>query len=183
MRVGIDLDGVCYPFEEALRQYLFRIEKRTWKSMPEPTCWHFYEEWGLSEYQFNDYCHRAANEWGLFERAKPYPGVVDAIRRIKDAGNTVHIVTAREYGRPGDSERQTCRWLRGWEIPYDTLTFSRDKTVVRTDWYIDDKPSNVDSFHHTLTRAFLMDQPWNQGTLHQRVSNLKEYADMILGAA
>lgn len=185
MKIGIDLDGVCYPFEEAIRYHLLTATGIAGEHMPAPTQWHFYEEWGLTVEEFNRHCHDAANLNNLFLEHNPYPGVADALQTIHAVGHTIHVITARDYGLPGVAQQQTVQWLRRHGIPFDTITFSRDKTVVRTDWYIDDNTNNVIDVHATGANAVIMDQPWNRDAPphHPRVSSMTEYADMIMGAS
>ncbi|MBM4707883.1 hypothetical protein GS982_01595 [Rhodococcus hoagii] len=180
-RIGVDLDGVIYPFEDAIKRYLRDEYGVPESEMPYPTSWHFYTEWGLSANWFDRLCNEAADAHELFAVLPPYGPAGDPLRSLRDAGHTIHIVTARAYGKPGVAEDATVKWLDRWRIPYDTLTFARDKTVIPTDWFIDDKPSNYEALDRTETTAVIMDRPWNRElTDALRVKNMRQFAELVL---
>lgn len=182
-RIGIDLDGVLYPFDDAIRKYLHYRHQFDWKAMPAPEHWHFYEDWGLTREAFDWYCNTAVDDGYLFRVSEPYAGSHEAMWKLRSAGHSIHIVTARNFGLPGHVEKDTVAWLAKHELPYDTITFSHDKTVVRTDWFIDDKVDNFLALDKTWTIPVLMDQPWNQDApVHcRRAKNMLDFAGMIVG--
>lgn len=175
--VGIDLDGVCYDFADSLRTFL----EGTHRKYPNPTRWEFYEDWGYSLEEFLDLCHDGVNAGVIFSHGDPFPGVRDALLRLRDAGHTLHVVTDRSFGKGGASEAATRVWLDTHQIPFDSLTFSADKTIVRTDYMIDDKLANYDALHAVGCNVFLLDRPWNQSrTPRDRVTSVSEFADVVL---
>ena len=182
MRIGVDIDGVLYIFEDALRDYL--LER--WApglDFPAPTTWNFYEEWGLTRDDFNSLCHEAVNAGCLFWKGKPYPGVGDALRRLRDAGHEIILITARGYGSDHNSERATLDWLDDHDLPYHELHFSSDKSGFAVDYMIDDKAETFLALRDDADgpEAWLMDRPWNQHVeTFYRVHSLAEYVDLIL---
>lgn len=182
-RIGIDLDGVCYPFDEAIRRYMYYRHDWSFDRMPEPTNWHFYEGWGMTQADFDRYCHESVNEGYLFRVCAPYSNVASSLDRLRAAGHSIHIVTARDYGHPGFAEKDTVTWLDKFGIPYDTITFSRDKTIVRTDWFIEDNIKNYEALNKGWCIPVLMDQPWNREAPghYRRAKSMNDFADMITG--
>lgn len=185
MRIGLDLDGVCYNFENAVRWHLIQNHGYTPESLPDPIGWNLEERWGMSRAEFRDFCDGGVDSDIIFTYGAPYPGVVEGLQRIAKAGHSIHVVTARGYGQPGRSAYNTERWLHVWGIPYATMTFSHDKTVVANDIMIDDKLENYDELETAGIPPVLMDQVWNQdtpgGKIRTRVHNMGEFADLILG--
>lgn len=185
MRIGIDLDGVCYRFENAVRRHLMVNHGYTRESLPDPIGWNLEERWGMNRDQFRAFCDEGVDADIIFTYGAPYPKVIDGVQAIARAGHSIHVVTARGYGQPGASESATARWLDTWNIPFDTLTFAHDKTVARTDIMIDDKLENYDELEAAGTHAVLMDQKWNQdipgGKTRNRVKDMLEFADLIQG--
>lgn len=180
MRVGVDLDGVCYDFEESFRYYLWDFERFDYEDMPPSTRWEFYEDWGMDAKQFVDYCHAGVDAGVIFSHGRPFPGTREALEALKDHGHTIHIVTDRSFGSNGRSEGATRAWLDQYKLPFDSLTFSPDKTVVRTDVFVDDKLQNYDALVHAGTRAYLFDRPWNQHPLpRKRVRSLAEFVEVV----
>lgn len=182
MKVGFDLDGVLYPFDQALAEYFLDRGTRP-EALPTPQSWHFYKDWGLKADGFDYTCHEATRYGDLFNCLPPYPGAADAVRKVKAAGHSIHIITARNYGNPGQAQSQTVKWLNRYGIPYDTLTFSSDKTIVTTDVYLDDKISNVESFKDTKTTGILLRRSWNNDCPPGMLvaTCVSGYADYVLG--
>lgn len=182
-RIGIDLDGVCYPFDLALSMYLRYHHGWKPESMPTPENWHFYRDWGMTETVFNQYCNEAVDAGYLFRVCDPWPDVAHSLERLRNSGHSIHIVTARDHGKPGFAHKDTLAWLHRWSIPHDSVTFSRDKTIVRTDWFIDDNIDNCLAVAATGSRGVLMSQPWNRDAPDSvvHVNGMDDFADLILG--
>lgn len=180
-RVGIDLDGVCYDFGDSLRHYLWGWCRRDEATMPEPTRWEFYEDWGLDLKQFLQACHAGVDAGVIFTWGDPFPGVREALSALHSAGHTLHVVTDRSFGSNGNAERATRAWLDRYKLPFDSLTFSSDKTIVRADYFIDDKLQNYDELHAAGVEVYLLDQPWNQDrwTPRDRVFSLAEFVGKV----
>lgn len=178
MRVGIDLDGVCYGFAESLRAYLRSIGRTD--EFPRATRWEFYEDWGFSTTEFLALCHDGVNAGIIFTEGDPYPMVREAFDTIRDAGHSIHIVTDRTFGRPGASAAATIDWLARHGLTYDSITFSADKTVAQLDVMVDDKPGNYAALTAAGVDAYLLTRAWN---LHvegaQRVTDLTHFAEVI----
>lgn len=179
-RVGVDLDGVCYDFSASVREYLTHIG---WAhSCPEPTRWEFYEDWGLSLGGFLDICHDGVDAGVIFSYGDPYPRVREALRLIRAKGHTIHIVTDRSFGTNGASEAATRSWLDRHDLPFDSLTFSADKTVVRLDAMVDDKLANYDALDKAGVDVRLLTRAWNRAddfVPRQRVLDLLHFAEVV----
>lgn len=181
MRVGVDLDGVCYNFGAALRTYLHWLGYHE-TPMPEPARWNFYEDWGLSEATFKHYVKNGIRAGHIFAVGDPFPGTRDTLEAIQQAGHTIHIVTDRlGFGAPNIAASNTLRWLTDHQLPYDSITFSADKTVADVNVFIDDKPENVTDLAHAGVPAYLLTRPWNQAfDWDMRVTSMPDFAEVIL---
>ena len=184
VRIGVDLDGVCYDFSTVFEVYATEIQDFPPELCTPPVRWEFYEDWGLTLAQFINLLADGVNDDFIFSWGNPFPGVKDALRRLRKAGHSIHIITDRSIGRPGKAHFSTVSWLHRHQLPYDSLTFSADKTVVRTDWMVDDKLQNVDALLAAGTRAVLMDRPWNQTTPdpYERVTSLTDFVERVNAA-
>lgn len=187
MRVGFDLDGVVYNWHGSLREYVMRQTGQPASDFPDPEEWNFYEKWGLTLEQFIDYCNRGVDDGIIFQWGEPLPGAVESWQRIKDAGHTIHVVTDRRAGDPGAAHLGTVSWLHEYGLPFDSLTFSSDKSVVKTHVMVDDKLENYDTLTFAGTRAYLINRPWNQQEheypWRRRVDSLEQFTDEILALA
>jgi hypothetical protein len=180
MRVGIDLDGVCYDFAGSLRKYLVSRSLRQPHECPDAQRWEFYEDWGITLDQFLDHCHAAVDAGIVFKTGTPYSGTREAFQAIKSAGHSIHIVTDRTFGKPGASAAATLGWLARHGLEFDSITFSADKTVAQLDVMVDDKPSNYAALEAAGVEAYLLTRPWNQHVENaRRVLDLLHFAEVI----
>lgn len=177
------IDGCAYDFAASLRHYLCR--HRGWRAIdcPEPVRWEFYEDWGLSLQQFLAFCHQGVDAGVVFSHGFPLAGTRDAFGMLKAAGHTVHIITDRSFGTNGRSEGATRAWLDRHHLPYDSLTFAHDKTIVGVEVMVDDKLENYDAMESAGVETYLLKRPWNRAGQPSRrsVLDLLHYAEVICG--
>lgn len=180
LRVGIDLDGVCYDFVASLQQYLLTRDLDP-QQLTDAQRWEFYEDWGLSLEEFLDACHRGVDAGVVFSHGSPFPGTVAALRRLQDAGHELHVVTDRSFGAPGASRQATEAWLARHGVPHTSLTISADKTVADVELFIEDRVENYRALDAAGVEVYLLDRPWNQHeTTARRVASLDEFADRVI---
>lgn len=182
MRVGWDLDGVCYDFAESFRSYLHQMGTGHKMAGGEPDKWHFYRDWGMTDEEFSQYCHDGVDHGTIFGIGEPRENSQKAMKLVRDMGHTVHIITDRSFGSsPEISIKNTKNWLANWDYQYDTLTFSADKTCIPTDIFIEDKLENYDALFAAGVDVYLIDRPWNQdiGDSRNRISSVWEYVKII----
>lgn len=168
MRIGVDLDGVVYEFVDALRSLLI-WRGRIVEPVPPATHWSFYKDWGLTTPEFLD----ILCEGIVFLTGHPTAGAIRGLVRLRNAGHTIHIVTHRS------AEAATETWLHTHGVPYDSLTFSEDKTCVPVDVFIDDRKENYDAIEAAGILAFLYDRPWNAGHPGRRVANWAQFTQEV----
>ncbi len=184
LRVGIDLDGVLYPFDRGLALFVHESTGRPLQELGPATRWEFYEDWGYTEDEFLGLFEAGVDSGAVFLEPGPLPGSVEAVQALKAAGHTVHIVTDRSVGKR--SHANTEEWLARHNVPFDSLTYSRDKTVVRTDAFVDDIPRNVVALREAGCAAFMLDagrtdqerfpEEWAVASLADFVDKVEEMA-------
>lgn len=181
MRVGIDLDGCVYDFGGAFREYLVALGYRTAEECPEPTRWEFYEDWGFTTAEFLQHCHEGVDE-GIIFRGAALAGAKEAFDLLRSAGHTIHIVTDRSFGSGEGSPGATRAWLAAHGLEFDSLTFARDKTLVKVDVMVEDKIENYDALVDAGVLMFLIDRPWNhrENDTRNRVSGILEFAQEVV---
>lgn len=124
---------------------------------------------------------------GGYTDTAPIPGAAEALRWLRWEGHRLHLVTARGFmNHAEDIRRWTPQWLGEFAIPYDTLTFAKDKVGaqvdlgVRFDFAIDDSPSNYLALDKDGVEVYLLDHEHNEAHLaERRVPNLWEWAYII----
>lgn len=184
MRVGFDLDGVLYDFGNSVRRYLDSIGRVYGfkDGAEEPHHWDFYEYWGMDRHEFKQICDDGADAGYVF-CGGTRPSAVESVRRVRDLGHEVIIITDRQFGStPSVSHEHTRNWLAEHGIEHDELHFSADKTIVPTDLFVEDKLENYDALIAAGTPCFLINRAWNQvegGDARSRINDISEYADAI----
>lgn len=166
--IGYDLDGVFYEFAHSLRKYIHTVSGRAWDTMPDPTIWEFWEEWNMELDEWLDWCNEGADAGYIFTRMGSYSSTT--IRDVRCVANLKHIldaeiviITDRHFGStPEVSQASTAEWLQYYKFPYDRLFYSPDKTVYKTDYFIDDRPLNCETLKGAGTNVIMMDRPWNK---------------------
>lgn len=178
----MDLDGVCYDFIDATYQMVAGIDSPKWHPT-EARSWEFYEDWGMSRKEFLAVCNLAVEAGLMFWRGEPLDNAPAELARLRAAGHSVHILTDRSFGfEAASSQEATASWLATYEMPYDSLTFTPDKTVVQTDYMLDDKLENYDALDAAGCQVYLRNRRWNEmpGDNRRRVDSLGEFVDIVL---
>lgn len=169
LSVMVDLDGVVYDFIECFRRWVITSnnpkvsdEIRTLAGKHDPeTTWTFYRDsWGMSTDEFLEACSDGVDAGHIFSSGAPEPEALDAMRQIGLDGHRIHIVTNRSFGRR--SQANTEAWLHGHGVPFDSVTYTADKSIIRADLAIDDHIDNFHALRAVGVRCYLLDRPWNR---------------------
>lgn len=155
--IGIDLDGVMYPFHEDARIVVADYLHIHPIELDDAKCWDFMtDQWGVDQKTFWQIWFEDVARGNAWLRMPPADGTVEGIHRLRDAGHSTHIITSRKGG-----EVATVNWIHKYDIPYDTLHIGRDKTRVNVDLLVDDWEQNWCEITDSGGRCLLWDQPWN----------------------
>ena len=179
--VGIDLDGVLYPFSNAFRLYC--EERLGVLNLPEPTHWNFYEDWGLDEETFTAWLTDAARTSQVFSTHLPYHGVTEAWKDLRSMGVRIHVLTAR----PQAAWEQTASWLTQYNLRVDTLHFGPSKAFLANlakgkSILLDDHIFYYEEAEQAGIIPCLMNREWNESKKDaNRVNNLAEFVSFIKG--
>lgn len=185
LRVGVDCDGVLYNFQNAFRRYVHEVNGGHGIGHCINGCsyegdWNFYRKWGIDDNRFIQLCNSGADAGHIFSGGIKR-GVKNAMDRIAKVAE-IHIVTDRSFGStPEVSQQLTRNWLKKYSIPYDTLTFSADKTGVPTDMFVEDKIENYDVLVKAGVKAYLITRPWNRvpNDGRNRIESIEHFAHHV----
>ncbi len=179
--LGVDLDGVCGDYEDALRRSVARRLGCAPSSLPPQTVMDAYAEWGLSFEQFQAAHREAVVEDRIFRTMEPLPGVSEALWTLSDAGIWIRIITARLLfnGIHEASAADTAYWLDANNIPYRDLCFISDKPDVGADLYVDDSPENVVALREAGRATIVFDQPYNRHLSGPRATSWQDVVTHI----
>lgn len=139
LRLGIDLDGVVADFNrgwtaaynDAFDAALRPDEVVSWDSPLALT--HFRDMPAFWAWAKDHGGH------SVFRHLEPYPGAIETLTALDDAGHDVVILTAK----PDWARTDTLRWLADHEVPTREIHLLEDKHRVRCDVYLDDAPHQV----------------------------------------
>ena len=157
MRIGIDIDGVVYPFVEALRNCLVADGYQE-DDFPEPTTWKFGESWGFTNAGLDRLItkHSEKNPHMLWNFERGEVRDVHAVKDMISDGHEIHFITARNHG--SGVHLHTVKWLYESGFQFHGLHFEKNKKNVNLDVLIDDGMHNF----HAGQMAMLVDRPWNK---------------------
>lgn len=182
LRVGVDVDGPMYVFGDSVHRYLDYIGLgHLWKSGPTPEpYWNFHHDWGWTDQQFIDLCHAGVDAGFIFQ-GPIKPGAKEALVELWRAGHEIIIITDRHFGSTPEKSRLATRlWLEFHGVPYHRLLFSADKTIVKTDIFIEDKLSNYDALTAAGTECWLVNKPWNkEDDDRNRIDSISEFPEKV----
>ena len=178
MRVGIDIDDVLFPWYGKAHDACVTAGITNGVT---PTGWYPYREYGTTEEAWLAVMATVTLDGSLYN-GEPFPGTVEALKRLHDADHTIHLVTARGFFQHGHLIREhTVNWLAEYGIPHDTLTFTKDKTIVRTDVFADDAEKNIRALVAAGIPCCLIRAPHNGPVQHDwYAANISEFVDDVL---
>lgn len=176
MKLGIDLDGVLFPFDQNFKDYCLKIGE----NIPHDTkteSWDFFKEWGMSSERFIEICNQGVDDQFIFLEADPYPNSVEALQGLKNDGHTIHVITHRMFG--SKSAHNTFDWLYKHDVPFESVTFAEDKTSVQVDLLLEDNVDNCRASIDAGIACVLYDRPWNQTDEFKRVYRWRQYSWIV----
>jgi 5'-nucleotidase len=128
-----------------------------------------------------DIIGRVMVEPGFYATLDPIPGAVEALHAMLAAGHDVRVVTSPWVENPScASDKLDWLWRHLGRAWADRAVITSDKTLVRGDYLIDDKPEVTGSQEPTWEHV-LFDQPYNQGLTQRRITNWSEWEQILAG--
>lgn len=163
MNIGVDIDGVLYPWAEIANE---AVMERFGVPDPGPhQHWTWLKEQLTSEQWRWLWTAEGQNVvFGQVERV--YDDAVPAVNALLRAGHKIHFVTHRD---PRRTALHTAAFLHlhfgghPWAGVHVVQNGTPKRTLGRWDVFIDDKPETIyDFFDHTArTQLFAPARPWN----------------------
>ncbi|MFZ0013573.1 MAG: hypothetical protein WAL25_05595 [Acidimicrobiia bacterium] len=178
MRLGIDLDGVVANFTKGWMEFYNRqhgtdfvvADSKRWHDLVELTHFDDIDEfWDWSS---------DLDGHSVFWHLEPFPGAVEALHSLTDAGHRVIIITTKPDFAVGD----TYEWIERHDIPADEIHILEDKWLVECGVYLDDGPHVLPGLVENRPEATVCRyvRPWNDpvpGALD--VTDFDEFHDVV----
>lgn len=121
----------------------------------------------IAKYMLESVVH---DKEAILNEVQPYPEALDALRKLRKAGHTLHFITKRrkdEYGH-------TMQWFRKHKVPFDTIdnVGPQGKGMLgrsmNLDMFVDDVYKNLEDMYKFKKRwrkgLILFTRPWNKWT-------------------
>jgi 5'(3')-deoxyribonucleotidase len=107
----------------------------------------------------------------IFKDGKPYNLMVsDEIKKLSEKYH-IHIAT-NQIGY--ENRIYTLEWLEQYEIPYDAITFSRDKHNIGGELIVDDCTDVLLTTEAHGIKSICFDRLWNKDWRGTRIRSLTE---------
>jgi 5'-nucleotidase len=129
-----------------------------------------------------DQMYKLCHSQGFIRNLPPTPGGIEAVNAMLDAGHDVRFCTSHLF------EYDYCvvekyQWVEAhFGAPYvDRIILTRDKTLIRGDMLIDDKPA-VTGIADPTWEHVLYDRPHNRAVLDKRRLTWNNWQDIVFTA-
>lgn len=181
MKIGWDSDGVLYNFTKAYHTWMNVSRGMTIDVDSQPATWNWFLEWQTIE-QFKICMDEAVDAGQLFWQGELYePEIPAIIAQLKAEGHENHLITHRFSGVTSCSKLATAHFYAENGVKFDSITYSKDKTVVKVDVFIEDNLDNYDALEAAGVESWLINRPYNlRKDNRRRVNSVKEFAEMFL---
>lgn len=181
MRIGWDSDGVLYRFTKAYHSWMNLNHGMSLDLEVEAQTWNWFLDWqSVDEFKA---CMDASVDAGyLFWQGELYePEIPQLIVDLKAQGHTNHLVTYRFSGKNSCPKAATEHFYASQGIEFDSITYSKDKTVVDVDIFLEDNLLNYDALEAAGVKVYLVNRPYNlENDTRRRVDSVKEFVNLIL---
>jgi uncharacterized HAD superfamily protein len=168
MRIGIDLDGVVYPWHDELYRY-FQENKGYEKDIRE--FWLRDREMVTPYYVSIPF---------LYNSTTPKKDVLEYLPKIAELGE-IYYITARHP----DLWQVTRKFFQFYDLPFkENLIFAEEKAshvrLLGIDYFVDDAPRHIDALSG-ITNAYLYHCVHNleQREGYKTVANMKEFYEIL----
>lgn len=160
MRLGIDLDGVMANFTKGW-MYFYNREFGTQLAVEDSQRWG--DPVNLTHFpDINEFWEWTSDLDGrsLFWHLEPFPGALEAVRSLADAGHDIIIVTMK----PNFAVEDTHEWVGKHQIPAAEVHILEDKWRIKCDVYLDDAPHILAGLvrHRPEATVCRYIRPWNR---------------------
>jgi 5'(3')-deoxyribonucleotidase len=170
-KIGYDLDGVLYPWQEVVYENIHLFTKRPLED--------YATFWNQQVREFGDTFWNSILEYVPFYTQRgPIEDSLETVLELSKRYDTCYITS-----RPECIRYATKWWLDYYKFPCtDNLIFSREKqTIIRlegVDIFVDDRTEYMEKTKN-ICGAYLVDQDWNKGYIDPRVVRLYNIKELL----
>jgi 5'(3')-deoxyribonucleotidase len=156
MRIGLDVDGTVYDWDSSFRTILKRLHGI---ELPVSAEWDSIEE-SITKEHWSSVWDSARIE--LFTGGSYYLGAQDTVRQLIERKHDVIFITATPVGARAQRANMLFRDFPGISGVCFVNPMHDDKSLVKCDLYVDDKPEVIATLLAQGHNAVLINRPWNK---------------------
>lgn len=186
MNIAFDIDGVLTNIEKYQLEVAGKFYKEKYgKDIKNPEGFDVKEIFEIGQEEFMDFWTKHLLPYSIKELSRL--GSSKYITKLKEEGNSIFIITSREFTDKDNilgviMRRVVLWWLKKEGIPYDKIIFcSDDKTKAIKDNHIqvivEDSPKNIAEIA-AITDVICMDAQYNRFIEHSRVKHVSSMEEM-----
>ena len=183
LNLGVDLDGVLYPFHQVTQNYFIEDLGYSSSRIESPEIWDVWEQWDMPENEYWKGIRQGIKDGVIFSKGDPIdPLAAGYLSDLVSKGVSLSIVTARDI--PGvieESRRATFTWLNEhFNIPWSAIVVSSNKAVIQNHFFVDDAIKNLDLVQDNEIIPICFDQPWNSEFPGIRVKSIEDVHGIMM---
>ncbi len=186
MNIGIDIDGVLTNDDDYVMDTTSKfIFENKLQGIENPYEYE-YRKFSWTKEILDNY--RKEYFWNYIEHEPARKYANEVIRKLKEKGNHIYIITSRHYATENTEKGKKTReivkkWLKENDIVYDGLYFSPDKTKeidhLKIDIMIEDSPETIPTFvNHT--HVFCYDCRYNRDMKLDNMTRVFSWYDIYI---
>ena len=186
MRIGIDIDDTIADTYEVMfayaQKYTINELGRSGRIQNNVANHHFYAKvmHNWNEKEESDFWDEYYEK---IKHVKPFTLAVEVLKKLKEEGNKIVLITARWPAKNFDIRKLTLEWLKNNEIPYDEIAIISDgKAQValdkKLDLFIDDSFKNCTEVAQVGVKTYLMNTRTNQGLESENITRVYSWPDI-----
>ena len=110
-------------------------------------------------------------------KVQPKMYAVENIKRLKESGDKIYLITARFLSDKFDVEKLTKDWLEKYGIPYDKLILNSQNKLIAAkendiDIFVDDSIKNCTEMAHVGIKTYMMDTIINKNFENENIERV-----------
>lgn len=116
-------------------------------------------------------------------KVKPKIDVVENIKKLKEEGNQIYLITARFPSNKFDIEELTKDWLKKYDIQYDKLILNSENKVITAkeyciDIFVDDNIKNCTEMAKVGIKTYIMDTIVNKDFKDENIERVYSWSHL-----
>lgn len=191
MKYGFDIDDTLSDTSEIICKYAKKFDKeqlgrcRKFKKIEDAVDYYYFADalnWDRKDIEkfFNFYYLNVLRE------VKVKEGVSIAMKRIRESGNKIYLITSRRERADGIIRKITEDWLKKNEIPFDGLYIDiKEKydlvNELKIDIFVDDSYKNcMDVMQNCNAKIYMVENKFNKNIIDNSINKIKKIEEIFL---